>query len=218
MEATGAAGVRQRGRGALLSRQTTVEPETPRERRALPAPDTPEGRELSAIDRRLHQLVAAVYSGGSALGYDTEQSKEALLFTWDQLTKYIAGLGLDHEDVYYGSMSPQHLDEALGIASSPSQSGRGLDHMREMLGSGARREQRLHHIAQSLEMHGSGAPNTRPSAQMLQVSTARLTRKAVTGPPHAGASAPTLIAGTGLIAPAPGWHYMATGELMKDPE
>ena len=70
-------------------------------------------------------MVAAVYSGGSALGYDTEQSKEALLFTWDQLTKYIAGLGLDHEDVYYGSMSPQHLDEALGIASSPSQSGRG---------------------------------------------------------------------------------------------
>ena len=374
MEATGAAGVRQRGRGALLSRQTTVEPETPRELRALPAPDTPEGRELSAIDRRLHQLVAAVYSGGSALGYDTEQSKEALLFTWDQLTKYIAGLGLDHEDVYYGSMSPQHLDEALGIASSPSQSGRGappshltgggpwslhnlaalevdkqmqtlwrlerqlqegfwgrdnwkksqirmygqpigdmpfddlildtieqvglprkwgmlphrvdirgrveadpwtesqvtqeqfetvdrrfkeamddhirstglrdardylqgvdlhhaghivgigqqhgqgLDHMREMLGSGARREQRLQHIAQSMEMHGSGAPNTRPSAQMLQVSAARLTRKAVTGPPHAGASAPTVIAGTGLIAPAPGWHYMATGELMKDPE
>ena len=374
MEATGAAGVRQRGRGALLSRQTTVEPETPRELRALPAPDTPEGRELSAIDRRLHQLVAAVYSGGSALGYDTEQSKEALLFTWDQLTKYIAGLGLDHEDVYYGSMSPQHLDEALGIASSPSQSGRGappshltgggpwslhslaalevdkqmqtlwrlerqlqegfwgrdnwkksqirmhgqpigdmpfddlildtieqvglprkwgmlphrvdirgrveadpwtesrvtqeqfetvdrrfkeamddyirstglrdardylqgvdlhhaghivgigqqhgqgLDHMREMLGSGARREQRLQHIAQSMEMHGSGAPNTRPSAQMLQVSAARVTRKAVTGPPHAGASAPTVIAGTGLIAPAPGYHYMATGELMKDPE
>ena len=96
--------------------------------------------------------------------------------------------------------------------------GQGLAHMREMLGSGARREQRLQHIAQSMEMHGSGAPNTRPSAQMLQVSAARLTRKAVTGPPHAGASAPTVIAGTGLIAPAPGWHYMATGELMKDPE
>ena len=90
--------------------------------------------------------------------------------------------------------------------------------MREMLGSGARREQRLQHIAQSMEMHGSGAPNTRPSAQMLQVSAARLTRKAVTGPPHAGASAPTVIAGTGLIAPAPGYHYMATGELMKDPD
>ena len=62
-----------RGRGALLSRQTEAEPETPREPRALPAPDMPEGRELSTMDRRLHQLVAAVYPGGSALGYDTRQ-------------------------------------------------------------------------------------------------------------------------------------------------
>ena len=84
--------------------------------------------------------------------------------------------------------------------------------------SGARREQRLQQIAQAVEMRGSGAPNTRPAPQMLQLSTARVTRKAVTGPPHAGASAPTIIAGTGLIAPAPGYHYMATGELMKDPE
>ena len=93
-----------------------------------------------------------------------------------------------------------------------------LSHMREMLGSGARREQRLQHIAQSMEMHGSGAPNTRPPAQMLQVSAARVTRKPVMGNLHVGASAPTIIAGTGLIAPAPGYHYMATGELMKDPE
>ena len=50
------------------------------------------------------------------------------------------------------------------------------------------------------------------------LSAARITRKAVTGPPHAGASAPTILAGTGLIAPAPGYHYMATGELMKDPD
>eukprot|EP01043_Picozoa_sp_COSAG02_P095442 COSAG02_NODE_31807_length_527_cov_0.707944_1_plen_42_part_01 len=42
--------------------------------------------------------------------------------------------------------------------------------MREMLGSGARREQRLQHIAQAVEMRGSGAPNTRPAAQMLQLS------------------------------------------------
>ena len=90
--------------------------------------------------------------------------------------------------------------------------------MREMLGSGARREQRLQHIAQSMEMHGSGAPNTRPPAQMLQVSAARVTRKHVVDNPHVGASAPTIIAGTGLTAPAPGYHYMATGELMKDPE
>ena len=96
--------------------------------------------------------------------------------------------------------------------------GRGLSHMREMLGSGARREQRLQHIAQAVEMHGSGAPNTRPPAQMLSVSAARVTRKPVTGDPHVGASAPTIIAGTGLTAPAPGYHYMATGELMKDPE
>ena len=94
----------------------------------------------------------------------------------------------------------------------------GLTHMRQMLGSGAQREQRLQHIAQAVEMRGSGAPNTRPAAQVLQISTARVTRKPVTGLPHAGASAPTIIAGTGLIAPAPGWHYMATGELMKDPE
>ena len=69
-----------------------------------------------------------------------------------------------------------------------------------------------------MEMHGSGAPNTRPPAQVLQVSAARVTRKPVTDNPHVGASAPTIIAGTGLIAPAPGYHYMATGELMKDPE
>ena len=94
----------------------------------------------------------------------------------------------------------------------------GLTHMRQMLGSGAQREQRLQHIAQAVEMRGSGAPNTRPAARVLQISTARVTRKPVMGPPHAGASAPTIIAGTGLIAPAPGWHYMATGELMKDPE
>ena len=98
------------------------------------------------------------------------------------------------------------------------QTGQGLAHMREMLGSGARREQRLQHIAQAVEMRGSGAPNTRPAARVLPVSAARVTRKAVMGPPHAGASAPTIIAGTGLIAPAPGWHYMATGELMEDPE
>ena len=102
--------------------------------------------------------------------------------------------------------------------AAAEQHGQGLEHMRQMLGSGARREQRLQLIAQSMEMHGSGAPNTRPLAQMLQVSTARVTRKPVTGDPHVGASAPKIIAGTGLIAPAPGWHYMATGELMKDPE
>jgi hypothetical protein len=206
------------GKGALMSRQADAEPETPRERRALPPPDTPEGRELSAMDRKLHQLVAAVYTGGSLAGYDTEQTKQMLLVAWDQMTKWLAGRDLDVEDVYYGSMSPEHLDAALGIASSPSQTGQGLDHMREMLGSGARRKQRLQHISQAVEMRGSGAPNTRPAAQVLQISAARVTRKAVTGNPHAGASAPTIIAGTGLIAPAPGYHYMATGELMKDPD
>ena len=92
------------------------------------------------MDRKLHQLVAAVYTGGSLAGYDTEQTKEMLLLAWDQMTKWLAGRDLDVEDVYYGSMSPRHLDEALGIAS---QNGSGLAHMREMLGSGARREQRL---------------------------------------------------------------------------
>ena len=208
----------QTGEGALMSRHAEVEPETPREQRPLPAPDTPEGRELSAQNRKLHQLVAAVYTGGALAGMDTEQTKEALLFTWDQLTKWLAGRDINVEDAYYGSMSPQHLDAALGIASSPSQSGQGIEHMRQMLGSGARREQRLQQIAQAVEMRGSGAPNTRPAPQILRISVARLVRKPVTGNPHVGASAPTVIAGSGLTAPAPGYHYMATGELMKDPE
>ena len=194
----------QDGSGAMMSRRADAEPETPRERRPLPAPDTPEGREFSALDRKLHQLVAAVYTGGALAGMDTEQTKEALLFTWDQLTKWLAGRDFDVEDAYYGSMSPQHLDAALGIASSPSQTGQGLEHMRQMLGSGAQREQRLQHIAQAVEMRGSGAPSTRPAPQVLQFSAARVARKPVTGLPHAGASAPTVIAGTGLIAPAPG--------------
>ena len=208
----------QTGEGALMSRHAEVEPETPREQRPLPAPDTPEGRELSAQNRKLHQLVAAVYTGGALAGMDTEQTKEALLFTWDQLTKWLAGRDINVEDAYYGSMSPQHLDAALGIASSPSQSGQGIEHMRQMLGSGARREQRLQQIAQAVEMRGSGAPNTRPAPQILRISAARLVRKPVTGNPHVGASAPTIIASSGLTAPAPGYHYMATGELMKDPE
>jgi hypothetical protein len=52
----------------------------------------------------------------------------------------------------------------------------------------------------------------------MPVSTARLTRKPATGDPHVGASAMNVIAGTRLIAPAQGYHYMATGEYMKDPE
>lgn len=36
----------------------------------------------------------------------------------------------------------------------------------EFIGSGARREQRLQHIAQAVEMRGSGAPSTRPPAQV----------------------------------------------------
>ena len=133
----------------------------------------------------------------------------------EAMDDHIRSTGLRDARDYLQGVDLHHAGHIVGIGQ---QHGQGLDHMREMLGSGARREQRLQHIAQSMEMHGSGAPNTRPSAQMLQVSAARLTRKAVTGPPHAGASAPTVIAGTGLIAPAPGWHYMATGELMKDPD
>jgi hypothetical protein len=53
---------------------------------------------------------------------------------------------------------------------------------------------------------------------VMSMSAARVTRKPATGDPHAGASAMRVIAGTGLIAPAPGYHYMATGEYMKDPE
>ena len=133
----------------------------------------------------------------------------------EAMDDHIRSTGLRDARDYLQGVDLHHAGHIVGIGQ---QHGQGLDHMREMLGSGARREQRLQHIAQSMEMHGSGAPNTRPSAQMLQVSAARVTRKAVTGQPHAGASAPTVIAGTGLIAPAPGWHYMATGELMKDPE
>jgi len=69
---------------------------------------------------------------------------------------------------------------------------------------------------------GAGASGPGPPmsalARVLQISTARLTREPVADEPHAGASAQTVIAGTGLIAPAPGWHYMATGEYMKDPD
>ena len=126
-------------------------------------------------------------------------------------------------EVGYGEWRELHLEHMQDEAVADSidmveQAGEGLDHMREMLGSGARREQRLQQIAQAVDMRGSGAPNTRPAPQMLPLSSARVTRKAVTGPPHAGASAPTILAGTGLIAPAPGYHYMATGELMKDPD
>ena len=67
------------------------------------------------------------------------------------------------------------------------------------------------------EQKGSGIAASAP-VQVLQVSAARVTRKPVIGEPHVGASAPKIIAGTGRIAPAPGYHYMATGELMKDPE
>ena len=38
-----------------------------------------------------------------------------------------------------------------------------------------------------------------------------LVRKAARGTLHTAVEKP-------VIAPAPGWHYMATGELMKDPE
>ncbi len=51
--------------------------------------------------------------------------------------------------------------------------------------------------------------HTRPAAQMLQLSATRVTRKAVTGPPHARASAPTIIAGTGLIAPVSSCEFTA---------
>ena len=118
----------------------------------------------------------------------------------EAMDDYIRSTGLRDARDYLQGVDLHHAGYIVGVGQ---QRGWGLGHMREMLGSGARREQRLQHIAQSMEMHGSGAPNTRPSAQMLQVSAARLTRKAVTGPPHAGASAPTVIAGTGLIAPAP---------------
>lgn len=126
-------------------------------------------------------------------------------------------------EVGYGDWRELQLEHMYDEAAADSidmasQTGEGLSHMREMLGSGARREQRLQQIAQAVEMRGSGAPNTRPSAQVLQISSARVTRKPVTGNPHVGASAPTIIAGSGLTAPAPGYHYMATGELMKDPE
>ena len=88
-------------------------------------------------------------------------------------------------------------------------------------------ENRLDHTEQDaaqglldLSQSGSGVsgPPMGAMAQVMPVSTARLTRKPATGDPHVGASAIRLIAGTGLIAPAPGWHYMATGEYMKDPE
>ena len=59
---------------------------------------------------------------------------------------------------------------------------------------------------------GMSGPPMRAPAQVTSLSIARLTRK-VAGEPHAGASARRIIAGTGVIAPAPGFHYMATGEL-----
>ena len=128
------------------------------------------------------------------------------------MDQYIESTGLRQARDYLAGVDLYQTDP------NEEQTGQGLAHMREMLGSGARREQRLQHNAQAVEMRGSGAPNTRPAPQILSLSTARLARKPVTGLPHAGASAPTIIADTGLIAPAPGWHYMATGELMKDPE
>ena len=88
-------------------------------------------------------------------------------------------------------------------------------------------ENRLDHTEQDaaqglldLSQSGSGVsgPPMGAMAQVMPVSTARLTRKPATGNPHVGASAMKVIAGTGLIAPAPGYHYMATGEYMKDPE
>jgi hypothetical protein len=88
-------------------------------------------------------------------------------------------------------------------------------------------ENRLDHTEQDaaqglldLSQSGSGVsgPPMGAMAQVMPVSTARLTRKPATGGPHVGASAMKVIAGTGLIAPAPGYHYMATGEYMKDPE
>jgi hypothetical protein len=88
-------------------------------------------------------------------------------------------------------------------------------------------ENRLDHTEQDaaqglldLSQSGSGVsgPPMGAMAQVMPVSTARLTRKPATGDPHVGASAMRVIAGTGLIAPAPGYHYMATGEYMKDPE
>ena len=88
-------------------------------------------------------------------------------------------------------------------------------------------ENRLDHTEQDavqglldLSQSGSGVsgPPMGAMAQVMPVSTARVTRKPATGDPHVGASAMKTIAGTGLIAPAPGYHYMATGEYMKDPE
>ena len=88
-------------------------------------------------------------------------------------------------------------------------------------------ENRLDHTEQDaaqglldLSQSGSGVsgPPMGAMSQVMPVSTARLTRKPATGNPHVGASAMKVIAGTGLIAPAPGYHYMATGEYMKDPE
>ena len=36
---------------------------------------------------------------------------------------------------------------------------------------------------------------------------------------HRGASAEQqILAGTGVLPPPPGYHYMSTGELMQDPE
>ena len=37
---------------------------------------------------------------------DTDQTKEALLFTWDQLTKWLAGRDIDVEDAYYPHIYP----------------------------------------------------------------------------------------------------------------
>ena len=88
-------------------------------------------------------------------------------------------------------------------------------------------ENRLAHTEQDaaqglldLSQSGSGVsgPPMGAMAQVMPVSAARVTRKPATGDPHVGASAMKTIAGTGLIAPAPGYHYMATGEYMKDPE
>eukprot|EP01046_Picozoa_sp_COSAG06_P018216 COSAG06_NODE_1260_length_10074_cov_127.640000_4_plen_106_part_00 len=45
-----------------------------------------------------------------------------------------------------------------------------------------------------------------------------IARRTTTASRGAATARMKTIAGTGLIAPAPGYHYMATGELMKDPE
>ena len=76
------------------------------------------------------------------------------------------------------------------------------------------------------EQKGSGVSRT-PPVRMAQVFTPgtegvmftqRAMKQRQREKAHRGASAEQqILAGTGVLPPQPGYHYMSTGELMRDP-